>query len=180
MSRTRGDTGHRRELLFGISSREKRNDLERRKSPRNCLGDLGGLLTLVSRIDTRKQKYSSDGDGGVEEGGEDCEGDDDACDGGINRPHVEGNLGHDRQTLDKQAERPLLYAFAFALSVTTRSIISPPCQRYRFSHCLPGIATNTVNDEIRRLMYYTGFEVVKISMGVQLTPEGRSSLEIPS
>ena len=69
----------RRELLFGILSREKQNDLERRKSPRNCLGDLGGLLTLVSGMDTRKQKCSSDG--------EDCEGDDDTCDGGINRQH---------------------------------------------------------------------------------------------
>ena len=88
-------------------------------------------MTPVSGTDTRKQKYSSDGDGGVEEGGEDCEGDDDACDGGINRPHAEGNLEHDhRQTLDKQAERPLLCGFVIALGVTTRSIISPPCQRY--------------------------------------------------
>src|SRR5882757_7805543 len=53
-----------------------------------------------------------------------------------------------------------------------RSTIDPPVwRRYRFNHCLPSIATNAANSDIRRLAYRRS-DVVMISVGGPLHAVG--------
>ena len=101
-----------------------------RKEPRAFLAVLkgsegfprGGLDgALVGR-----HPYDYDPD--IEQNVEESEGDDDAGEGCVDRPHVsgkstgeekQGDLVYDRETLDEEVEWPPLQAVAFALAVTT-------------------------------------------------------------
>jgi len=64
----------------------------------------------------------------VEEDTEHGEGDDDACNRCVDRPHVsrnaageekEGDLKHEGETFDEETERPSLETIGFALAITT-------------------------------------------------------------
>ena len=166
----------------GPSDMEKQEDLEQGKTRQQLPGfsavDEGtedrrcrGLeRTLVRR---RPRDYDSD----IEQDTENGEGDDDACDGCVDRPHVprkstgekeEGDLEYDRKTLDEEVEWPL----HLRRRSPQRSTTDPPvCRRYRFSHCFPSIAMNAANSDIRRLAYRRS-DVVKISVGGPFHGEG--------
>ena len=70
-------------------------------------------------------------------------------------------MGDGGETLDEEVEWPPLRAVAFALAVTTAF---DHRSSNVFSHCLPSIATNAANSEIRRLAYKR-FKVATISVG---------------
>jgi hypothetical protein len=111
----------------------------------------------------------------VEDNTENSEGDDDAPDRRVDRPHGYRDRPHIWR-------RSAIWSMTGRLSIhrrkghfwrpsnlrwrsPQRSIIDPPvCRRYRFSHCLPSIATNAASSDISRLAYRR-FEVVTTSAG---------------
>ena len=125
----------------------------------------------LERTRIRRHRHPGDHDPDVKHGSETGKADEGTRNGRVDRPHLsaestgeeeEGNLEHQRKTLDERIEWPFLEPVAFALTV---SIIDPPeFRRYRFSHCLPSIAMSAASMEIIRLAYM-GHVMTTVSPG---------------
>jgi len=98
----------------------------------------------------------------IEQNAENCEGNDDPCDGSVDRPHVPRPSTGEKEKGDLEYD-----AVALALPIMFDNRSTSVSEL--LVHCLPSIATHATNNDMRRLVYRRS-DIVTTSAGVHSTP----------